>query len=91
MINTDYSTMKYRDRGKLSQQLGRSPGEGNGNPLQWIPNILPGEAHGQRSLVGYSPLAHKESDVIAQLTLHFHFLSVTRDATAQEAIYPFLC
>ena len=29
---------------------GRSPGEGNGNPL------LPGEAHGQRSLVGYSPM-----------------------------------
>jgi len=31
--------------------LGRSPGEGNGNPLQF----LPGESHGQRSLAGYSP------------------------------------
>ena len=30
--------------------LGRSPGEGNGNPLQY----LPGKFHGQRSLVGYS-------------------------------------
>ena len=29
---------------------GRSPGEGNGSPLQ-----LPGELHGQRSLVGYIP------------------------------------
>ena len=29
---------------------GRSPGEGNGNPLQ-----LPGKSHGQRSLVGYNP------------------------------------
>ena len=29
---------------------GRSPGEGNGNP-----EFLPGEFHGQRSLVGYSP------------------------------------
>ena len=29
---------------------GISPGEGNGNPL---PGFLPGESHGQRSLVGY--------------------------------------
>ena len=28
--------------------LGRSPGEGNGNPLQF----LPGEFHGHRSLMG---------------------------------------
>ena len=44
---------------------GRSPGEGNGNPL------LPGKSHGWRSLVGYSPWGHKESDVTEQL--HFHF------------------
>ena len=25
-------------------------------------SILPGESHGQRSLVGYSPWGHKESD-----------------------------
>jgi len=25
--------------------------------------FLPGESHGQRSLEGYSPLGHKESDV----------------------------
>ena len=30
--------------------LGRSPGEGNGNPV-----LLPERSHGQRSLVGYSP------------------------------------
>ena len=30
---------------------GRSPGEGNGNPL---PVLLPGKSHGQR-IVGYSP------------------------------------
>ena len=39
--------------------LGRSPGGGNGNPT---PVFLPGESHGQRSLVGYSPWGHKESD-----------------------------
>ena len=36
--------------------LGRSPGEGNGNPLQ------SGKCHGQRSLVDYSPCSWKESD-----------------------------
>ena len=40
---------------------GRSPGEGHGNPLQWV--FLPGEFHGQRSLVGYSPRGHTESDM----------------------------
>ena len=35
--------------------LGRSPGKGNGNPLQY-------SCHGQRSLAGYSPWGHKESD-----------------------------
>ena len=34
--------------------LGRSPGEGNGNPLQY--------SHGWRSLVGYRPWGHKELD-----------------------------
>ena len=32
-------------------ELGRSPGGGNGNHS----NILPGESHGQRNLVSYSP------------------------------------
>ena len=30
--------------------------------------FLPGESHGQRSLVGYSPWAHKESDMTERLT-----------------------
>ena len=38
---------------------GRSPGEGNVQPT---PVFLPGESHGQRSLVGYSPQGHKELD-----------------------------
>ena len=37
---------------------GRFPGGGNGN----LPFLLPGESHGQRSLVGYSPQCHKELD-----------------------------
>ena len=48
--------------------LGRSPGEGNGNPL------LPGKSHGQRSLVGYSLWRCKESDMTEQLSTHVHAL-----------------
>ena len=38
---------------------GRSPGEGNGNPLQhsWLEKF-----HGQRSVAGYSPCGYKELD-----------------------------
>ena len=31
--------------------------------------FLPGESHGQRSLAGYSPPGHEESDTTKQLTL----------------------
>ena len=44
--------------------LGRSPGEGNGYPLQY--SCL-GEFRGQMSLAGYSPYSpwgHKELDTI---------------------------
>ena len=36
---------------------------------QPIPVFLPGESHGQRSLVGYGPQGHKESDT-AEATYH---------------------
>ena len=35
---------------------------------QSTPVFLPGESHGQRGLVGYSPGGHKESDTTEQLT-----------------------
>ena len=38
---------------------GTSPEEGNGNPLNY--SCLE-DCHGQKSLVGYSPWGHKESD-----------------------------
>ena len=44
----------------LIPALGRSPGEENGNPLQY--SCLK-KFHGQRRLVGYSPWGHKESDM----------------------------
>ena len=41
--------------------------------LQWQPTpvFLPGKSHGQRSLVGYSPWGHKQSNMTEWL--HFHF------------------
>ena len=51
--------------------LGRSPGEGTAtHPSGYSPVFLPGEFHGQRSLVGFSPWSHKESDMTEGLTLH---------------------
>ena len=37
--------------------------------MQPTPAFLPGEFHGQRSPVGYSPQSHKELDTTARLTL----------------------
>ena len=52
---------------------GRSPGEGNGNPLQYscLKNPINGGA-----LVGYSPWGRKESDTTERL----HFLSLSLDS-----------
>ena len=46
---------------------GRYPGEGKG---LLTPVLLPGEFHGQRSLVAYSPWGRKESDMTEPLSLH---------------------
>ena len=47
--------------------LGRSPGGGHGNPIQY--SCLE-DPHGQRSLVGYSPWGLKESGTTGQLSTH---------------------
>ena len=47
--------------------LGRSPGGGHGNPLQCSCLENP---PGQRSLAGYSPWGHKESDTTEKLSKH---------------------
>ena len=48
--------------------LGRSPGEGNGNPLQYscLENPM------DRGLVSYSPRGRKGSDMTERLHFHFH-------------------
>ena len=63
-----------RDLGSIPG-LGRSPGGGHGNPLVF----LPGESHGQRILVGYSPQSRKELDMTERL--HFHIYIRNRIAS----------
>ena len=53
------STCNSGDLGSIPG-LGRSPGGGHDNPPQYSCLENP---HGQRSLVGYSPWRHKESDM----------------------------
>ena len=63
--------------------LGRSPAEGNDYPTAVF---LPGECHGQRSLVGYSPWGLKGSDTTEQL--HFHCsLSCTGEGNGNPLQY----
>ena len=49
---------------------------GQEDPLEreWQPTPVsfPGESHGQRSLVGYSPRGHKESDTMECTHTHTH-------------------
>ena len=44
----------------------------------WLstPVLLPGEFHGQRSLMGYGLWGHKESDITEQLNTH-HFEKIS--------------
>ena len=56
-----------RDTGYIPKS-GRSSGEGNGNPLLF----LPGKSRGQGSLAGYSPRGHKEADMTKHLSAHAH-------------------
>ena len=58
--------------------LGRSLRGGNGNPLQHSCLQNP---HGQRSLVGYRPWGHKESDTTERLS--------TQHSTAHALITSF--
>ena len=53
------SACNVGDLGSISE-LGRYPREGHVNPLEYS---CPENPHGQRSLAGYSPWYHKESDM----------------------------
>ena len=48
---------------------------------EWLPTpvFLPGEFHEKRSLTGYSPWGHKQSDMTEQLTLAHSVTLVLRE------------
>ena len=63
-LDSEESACNAGDLG-LFPGLGRCPGGGHGNPLQYP---CPENPHGPRSLVGYSPWDLKESDRTEQLS-----------------------
>ena len=64
--------------------LGRSPGGGHGNPLQYSCLEKP---HGQRSLAGCSPQGRRESDTPERLsTAQFEQISLGRTGNKQEEL-----
>ena len=60
-----------RDVGSIPQ-LGMIPWRRAWQP---IPVLLPGESHGQRSLVDYSPEHCKELDTTEQLSMHAYMIT----------------
>ena len=69
------SSCNVEDLGSIPV-LGRSPGGGNGNPLQYSCLENP---HGQRSVEGYSPLGYKELDTTQQLSKAHHIHIIMTD------------
>ena len=54
-----------------TKDYGFDPSVGKIWRRKWLPTpvFLPGEFYGQRSLMGYSPWDHKESDTTERLSL----------------------
>ena len=80
------SACQAGDTGSISG-LGRSLGEGNGNPLYLF---LPGKSHWQRSLEDYSPWGHKESDTAEQLNINNRQIDIFLLGTETTLSLPFL-
>ena len=66
--------------------LGRFPGGGHGNPLQYSCLENP---HGQRSLAGYSSWGHKEPDTTGRLSTHHN--SLLRDSMEHVRVCTVVC
>ena len=48
--------------------------------------FLPEEFHGQRSLVGYSPWGHEESDMTERLHFHFSLACIGKGKATHSSI-----
>ena len=72
-LDSKESAYNVEDLGSVSG-LGKSPGGGHGNPLQYsyLENL-----HGQGSLAGYSPCGRKELDTTEELSLSLSMSSKT--------------
>ena len=64
-------SLQYPWASLVAQIVGKIPGEGQGNPLQYSFLENP---HGQRNLAGYSPWSHKESDMTEWLSTAQHII-----------------
>ena len=73
------ATQEIQETMGLIPRLGWSPGEGNGNILQYF---LPEKSHVQKSLAGYSPKGRNESGRTEQIK-HSH----THTHTHSHLIY----
>ena len=54
---------------------------------QWHPTpvLLPGKSHGWRSLVGYGPWGHKQSDM-SDFTFIFHFPALEKEMATHSSV-----
>ena len=54
---------------------------------QWHPTpvLLPGESHGRRSLVGYSPWGHSQTR-LSDFTFTFHFHALEKEMTTHSSV-----
>ena len=72
----DASNKEYSCQGRRHKRCRFDPWVGEilwRRKLQPIPVFLPGESHGQKSLVECSPWGRKELDLTEQLTLSLHY------------------
>ena len=72
------STCNVEDLG-LFPGLGRSPGGGHGNPLQY-------SCHGQRSLTSYSLWGHKELDLTDRLSTTQHISKHHKNQNIEQLV-----
>ena len=79
----------YPEKYQLSQQWSRCPWIIWRRKWQPTPVFLPGKSHGRRSLVGYSPWGHKESDTTERL--HFHPWIKARWSVGYTLYFLWLC
>ena len=74
------SACKARDLSSIPG-LGRFPWRRSWQPT---PVFLPGDSHGQKSLVSYSPWGHRESHMTEHLSAHTHTHTHTHNVTGNS-------